>query len=79
MTAQNKQIEQWLQENPGIKARYESAPEGARKMLELWAALDTEGKRKSAQLIQAATLQEGALSRELKKLSEESLNAQPED
>lgn len=66
----SKDLIQWLQENPGMKARYDAAPEKARKMLELWAALDAEGKRKAAQLIQAAALQEGPLARESKPLAE---------
>lgn len=66
----SKDLNQWLQDNPGMRAKYEAAPGEARKMLEIWATLDTEGKRKAAQLIQAAALQEGTLARELKQLAE---------
>lgn len=62
-------LKQWLQDNPGIKARYDAAPDEARRMLELWASMDTAGRRKAERLIQAAALQEGTLARELKLLA----------
>ena len=64
-------LNQWLQDNPSMKARYEAAPAEARRMLELWATLDAPGRKKAAQLIQAAALQEGNLARELKLLAEQ--------
>ena len=67
----NKDLIQWLQDNPGMKARYDAAPAEARRMLELWATLDAGGKKAAAQLIQAAALQEGNLARELKLLAEQ--------
>ena len=47
-------------------------------MLEIWATLNTEGRKRAAQLIQAASLQEGALARELKELAEETFTNTPE-
>ncbi len=37
-----------------------------------------EGRRKAAQLIQTASLQEGALAKELKELAKEALTPPPE-
>ena len=78
MTAQNEKLQAWLQENPGMRARYETAPEGGRKMLEIWAALDAKDRKRAAQLIQASAFQEGALARELKALAAEALDPPPE-